>query len=682
MARRTGVMLLVLVTVACGAGSDQTAEKACENASCPPGTLINLSASSVEECSAHGTVSVVTGSGGVEAKCFSKGTCEYACAPAEACCGEVEWTETTYNCSQVCCQDGTPPPCQTACGDGVCEPGEDPTDCPEDCGETCGDGACTGGETPAWCPEDCTGKPCVPDCTERECGSDGCDGICGECWEDEFCKAGVCTPNECLPSCDGKACGSNGCGGSCGTCNVPNWVCEDGKCICPGPSCQDTCCLAGEVCTTNGKCCLPNCSGKECGSDGCGGECGECPDGTMCNGGECLDVTCDDGNDVEWDGCTNGQISEWQVNTTSTFDQTWPVAIGIGNGDFLVVWTSEYAAGDCEGEKALWFAPDGDAMGEETQLHSEPSCAKFPQPTATVDGGAIVTWSNRSMLVFNGEGEKVTETTLDTFMTPSGGGDHQNMAALGENELVLVDSMNNSDGMVGDIGFEIYRQHFDMAGISFGDPLQVNQYVLGHQKEPVVASAPGGTYVVAWQSEEQDGDAQGVIARAFNPSGTPMVDEFLVNSHTEANQVAPHTCHLGDDSFVVVWRGSGPGESTGIWARVIVLNGGVQFASEQEIHLGLGTEASIASTKSGWVAVTWVSLDFQPTIHARVFDKTLTPIFDEVEVSTSEFGVSKPRIASLSDSSLIVVWQATVLDGSGYGIFAQRFDADGNKLYH
>lgn len=35
--------------------------------------------------------------------------------------------------------------------------------------------------------------------------------------------------------------------------------------------------------------CQPNCVGKECGSDGCGGSCGTCPDGKICNAaGECV----------------------------------------------------------------------------------------------------------------------------------------------------------------------------------------------------------------------------------------------------------------------------------------------------------------------------------------------------------------------------------------------------------
>jgi len=73
---------------------------------------------------------------------------------------------------------------------------------------------------------------------------------------------GACTPN-----CAGKQCGDNGCGGSCGTCTE------------------------GAVCNQNGQCvagCIPNCAGKQCGDNGCGGSCGACAPEQTCQNGQCV----------------------------------------------------------------------------------------------------------------------------------------------------------------------------------------------------------------------------------------------------------------------------------------------------------------------------------------------------------------------------------------------------------
>jgi hypothetical protein len=69
----------------------------------------------------------------------------------------------------------------------------------------------------------------------------------------------------CKPQCTGKVCGDDGCGGSCGACT------------------------SGETCDSSGQCspgnttCTPDCNGKACGDDGCGGDCGTCPGGLTCD---------------------------------------------------------------------------------------------------------------------------------------------------------------------------------------------------------------------------------------------------------------------------------------------------------------------------------------------------------------------------------------------------------------
>lgn len=74
--------------------------------------------------------------------------------------------------------------------------------------------------------------------------------------------------SKCIPDCDGKECGSDGCNGICGSsygdCE-DGWVCDEGTCVC-----------------------VPDCSGKICGGDGCGGE---CPNGCEAYGSiyECIE---------------------------------------------------------------------------------------------------------------------------------------------------------------------------------------------------------------------------------------------------------------------------------------------------------------------------------------------------------------------------------------------------------
>ena len=104
------------------------------------------------------------------------------------------------------------------------------------------------------------------DCdSDSECLGDlVCTGgkVC--CNADEILKNGQCAP-PC--SCEGKQCGDDGCGGECGTCD-------------PGYSCNTK-----GVCIDDSPVCEPACEGKDCGDDGCGGVCRSEPKtGTLSSG--------------------------------------------------------------------------------------------------------------------------------------------------------------------------------------------------------------------------------------------------------------------------------------------------------------------------------------------------------------------------------------------------------------
>lgn len=216
---------------------------------------------------------------------------------------------------------------------------------------------------------------CIPDClTEgKQCGDDGCMGSCGECGVNYKCGDDYkCHPDVCEPDCveKGKECGDDGCGGSCGTCGESE-VCSVGGLCAPG-ACfgvdkeRNTCSLDGQYlyicqevgetesllkidcyaktgpeCGTRGcdchyntwsgmnECiekppCIPDCEGKECGDDGCGGLCDTCVGGWRCtsqftcrpmDGAECVWIdwvgTCWDDNWLYT--CSSDSMGQGQI---------------------------------------------------------------------------------------------------------------------------------------------------------------------------------------------------------------------------------------------------------------------------------------------------------------------------------------------------------------------------------
>ncbi|MBM4355279.1 MAG: hypothetical protein FJ109_16085 [Deltaproteobacteria bacterium] len=148
-------------------------------------------------------------------------------------------------------------------------------------------GACSGGKGDAAADTDAgaEARACVPWCGDeeygvRKCGGDHCGGSCGECLEgyectDEGYGYAAChsRAKECPMFCasppmqDGPI--------ECGTL-YPFWESESRDFACLCGECTD-----GRVCQ-DGRCCMPECKGKKCGPDGCGGLCGQCVNHIAC----------------------------------------------------------------------------------------------------------------------------------------------------------------------------------------------------------------------------------------------------------------------------------------------------------------------------------------------------------------------------------------------------------------
>ena len=187
------------------------------------------------------------------------------------------------------------------CGtDGEPEPsGQFPKECGPQCEPPCPSGTF------------CDGEGCHPcTCEGKECGTNECGQPCGGCPGGGSCEDNQCVV--CYPDCACKVCGDDGCGGSCGGC-PGNAECVDDKCVNPD-SCLGLCemdnepapagCYCDEACFEYADCCpdvcdvcpemsgcgpcQPDCYGKECGEDGCGGACGTCQGGEFCSAGKCV----------------------------------------------------------------------------------------------------------------------------------------------------------------------------------------------------------------------------------------------------------------------------------------------------------------------------------------------------------------------------------------------------------
>lgn len=99
-------------------------------AQCPPGSSPLLGTAGEELCQGQAGVDIVGGEGSVTGRCVGSGRCVVACQFASPCaCGVAAVTREGVFCV----------PCEgvAVCGNGVCEGGETPENCPQDCSPDC-----------------------------------------------------------------------------------------------------------------------------------------------------------------------------------------------------------------------------------------------------------------------------------------------------------------------------------------------------------------------------------------------------------------------------------------------------------------------------------------------------------------------------------------------------------------
>jgi hypothetical protein len=123
--------------------------------------------------------------------------------------------------------------------------------------------------------------------------------------------------------------------------------------------------------------------------------------------------------------------------------------------------------------------------------------------------------------------------------------------------------------------YGVFGQLYDATGKPLGDEFQVNTYTTSYQGDPSSAALHDGGFVITWTSNTQDGDSSGVYGQRYDSTGKPAGDEFQINTNTASTthpgyswQNASVVETLADGSFVVAWNSNTQdGSWSGIYAQ-------------------------------------------------------------------------------------------------------------------
>ncbi len=391
--------------------------------------------------------------------------------------------------------------------------------------------------------------------------------------------------------------------------------------------------------------------------------------------------------------CQSGSIGfcslEFRVNTYITGNQSLSSVSMDNSGNFVVTWQSNNQDGYGDGVYGQRYTSTGSVAGSEFRVNTY-TTGNQNSPSVAMDnsGNFVVTWqsnaqdgSNNGIYIqrYTSTGSVAgSEFQVNTYTTSNQSS--PSVAMDNSGNFVVTWQSNNQDGY----GDGVYGQRYTSTGSVAGSEFRVNTYTTGNQNSPSVAMDNSGNFVVTWQSNAQDGSNNGIYGQRYDSTGATVGSEFPVNTYTTSHQRDPSVSMDNSGNFVVTWySNSQDGSSYGIYGQRYTSTGSVA-GSEFPVNTYTTSNqstSSVAMDSTGNFVVTWRSNNQDGSsngIYGQRYDSTGATVGSEFKVNT--YTTSNQISASVSidnNGNFVVTWQSNAQDGSGYGVYGQRYDSTG-----
>lgn len=337
------------------------------------------------------------------------------------------------------------------------------------------------------------------------------------------------------------------------------------------------------------------------------------------------------------------QNSGNQINTTVIGHQNNPQVTKLANGNLIVVW-QQSVTGATNGYDVVMQLMDSTGthkIGTEQFVNQRNNNNQdSPSVTALADGGFVIAWESNYV---------------------------------------------DTDG--------VWARRYDANGAAQTDEFLVNQTIAGAQRMAVTLGLPDGGYIISWYSAQGNGNT---VQRIYDANDNPVGNEFVVG---------PAIGTVGGPEMVLFEHGPSVGWYLTVWNGTDSNGTGVFGQMRKTDGTSAGPILTLNTTqdksqnypdaitlKDGSFVVFWDTDDSQANgSDIRAIHYTVDPITGMVGAkSTGDFIVNdyragkqyKPVGVALDDGGYLLIWGSEGGDGDGSAIYAQRFDANSNKVGH
>lgn len=262
-----------------------------------------------------------------------------------------------------------------------------------------------------------------------------------------------------------------------------------------------------------------------------------------------------------------------QMNQYTSGDTTQVSVSCLANGGFVAAWMSDGQDGDGLGMYSRIYHADGTVVGNEFRVNTQTSDDQSYGTVASfTDSSFVVAWiENHSgdddvkARLFSSSGTATTgEFVVNTYTTD----DQKGVAAavFSDGTFIIAWQSKNQNSHP----WTIYYQVFTSAGAKSGSPTQVNTYTSNGQTNPAISVLTNDNFLITWVSSGQDGDSDGVYAQKYLSTKATEGSEFRVNIQTTDKQNAPFaTKFQNSNGYLIAWQSNNQdGDGYGVYASI------------------------------------------------------------------------------------------------------------------
>ena len=249
----------------------------------------------------------------------------------------------------------------------------------------------------------------------------------------------------------------------------------------------------------------------------------------------------------------------------------------------------------------------------------------------------------------------------------------------------VTDPDGNSDTAT--VSVDVLERTLDFTGTS---EFQVNTYATDDQGNSAATALSDGGFVITWESKDQDGSGEGIFGQRYDASGSAVGSEFQVNTTTSNSQKDASVTSLSGGGFVVTWETHIAKGDDDVMGQLFDASGNKVGGEFTVNTTGTGEEdgtalnATVAGLDGGGFVVTWESKDQDGSgkgVFRQRYDASGNTVGSEFQVNTTTSGdQDEASVTSLDDGGFFVTWTSANQDGDGDGVYGQQFDANGDKV--